>query len=253
MIASPRRPAARGPREHGRRLGQRLGHRAVDVAAVVGLGGREEDPDLVEAVPLGERPVEAAPVGDQHAQRDPGRRVDRRQHLGGVGELGDHVGPDEARDLEPAQAGPGQGVDQRAPSRPWGSSPARSGSRRAGRPRGSGRPPAGRSRRSRRSSSRSDSTCSSSFAAQVLGLRRPGARGPGPRARGRLGGPLALDPLAPALSAGELLRASARAVRRGHDLDHILRPRARGGQHHRRLRRARLRARPAARPRRRAP
>ena len=35
------------------------------------------------------------------------------QHLGGVGQLGDHVGADEAGDLEPAQAGAGQLVDQR--------------------------------------------------------------------------------------------------------------------------------------------
>ena len=50
--------------------GQRLLDRAVDVLAVVGLGGGEEDADLVEAVAQVERPLEAALVGDQDREGD---------------------------------------------------------------------------------------------------------------------------------------------------------------------------------------
>ena len=36
----------------------------------------------------------------------------RAQHLGRVGQLRDHVGTDEARDLQATQPGPGQRIDQ---------------------------------------------------------------------------------------------------------------------------------------------
>ena len=50
MTASQRRPAARARGQDALEAVERLGDRAVDVAAVVGLGGAEEDVDLVEAV-----------------------------------------------------------------------------------------------------------------------------------------------------------------------------------------------------------
>ena len=129
---------AAGAGEHGLEPGQRLLDRAVDVLAVVGLGGAEEDVDLVEALALAERVLEPLLVRDQHGDRDVARRVDAVEHLLGVGELRDHVGAHEARDLEALEAGAGEQRRSAAPSRRWGSSPARSGSRREGRPRGCG-------------------------------------------------------------------------------------------------------------------
>ena len=51
ITPSQRRPAARA-RQHDLQAGERLGDRAVDVLAVVGLRGRQEDVDLVERRPL---------------------------------------------------------------------------------------------------------------------------------------------------------------------------------------------------------
>ena len=61
---------------------------------------------------MGERVLEALLVRDQHGERDVVRRVDRPQHLARVGELRDHVGAHEARDLETAQPGAREHVDQ---------------------------------------------------------------------------------------------------------------------------------------------
>src|SRR5215207_4705077 len=50
--------------EHRLEPAERLLHRAVDVLAVVGLAGAEEDVDLLEALPQLERVLQAALVGD---------------------------------------------------------------------------------------------------------------------------------------------------------------------------------------------
>ena len=57
---------------------------------------------------------------------------------GAVGELRDHVGAHEARDLQAPQARCGRAPRSGAPCRPSGRPRARSGTRRAGRPRGCG-------------------------------------------------------------------------------------------------------------------
>src|SRR5437762_747609 len=77
-----------------------FGDHAVLVALVVALRGREEDVDLVEAIPLLECAVQSALVRDQHGVTDALRAVDSRQHVRSVGELRDHVGADEGRHLE---------------------------------------------------------------------------------------------------------------------------------------------------------
>ena len=82
-----------------------------------------------------ERRVQPALVGHSTLTDDLVGHVDARQHLGGVGELRDHVGAHEARHLEAAQAGARERVDQLDLVARWRSSRARSGSRRAGRPR----------------------------------------------------------------------------------------------------------------------
>jgi hypothetical protein len=61
---------------------------------------------------VGKRSVEPTLVGDQHAHRDLLWHVDRSEHLARVGELWDHVGPYEARHLDPAQARARERVDQ---------------------------------------------------------------------------------------------------------------------------------------------
>ena len=66
----------------------------------------------MEAVAQLERVVEPALVRDQHRQRDVLGHVDRLEHLARVGELRDHVGAHEARDLEPLQPGAREHVDQ---------------------------------------------------------------------------------------------------------------------------------------------
>ena len=97
-------PGLARPRDDPVEAGERRVDRAVDVAPVVRLAGRQEDADLLEAVAQLERAVEAALVGDQHAARDARRDVDRRQHLARVGELRDDVGAHEARHLDAPQA-----------------------------------------------------------------------------------------------------------------------------------------------------
>ena len=133
-------PRLARPGEHALQAGERLGDRAVDVLAVVGLRGRQEDVDLVERGPARgsrlaqrERPVQAALVGDQHRHAHLGRaRRSRASTSLGVGELRDHVG--RARSSSPPAAA-GRCARARRSARPcarWGSPPARSGSRRAG-------------------------------------------------------------------------------------------------------------------------
>ena len=101
MTPSQRSPSARARASTRSSAGERLLDRAVDVLAVVRLGGAQEDVDLVDAVAVRERVVEPALVRDQHAHAHVVRELDRLQHLGGVGELRDHVGAHEARHLEP--------------------------------------------------------------------------------------------------------------------------------------------------------
>ena len=101
-----------GAREHALEAGEGLRDGAVDVAAVVGLRDGDDHVYLVKAGAVAQRALEAALVGDQHAHRNPGGDVDPLQHLGGVGELGEHVGAHEARDLEARQPGARERVDQ---------------------------------------------------------------------------------------------------------------------------------------------
>ena len=58
------------------------------------------------------RPLQSPLVRDQHGRADLARQVDPGEHLGGVGELRDHVGTDEARDLHPVHTRAGEHVDQ---------------------------------------------------------------------------------------------------------------------------------------------
>ena len=91
---------------------QRLLDRAVDVLAVVGLRGGEEDADLIEAVAHRQGALEAALVGNQDREGDALAALHRGQHLLRVGELGDHVGTHERGHLEPRQARAREQVDQ---------------------------------------------------------------------------------------------------------------------------------------------
>ena len=59
-----------------------------------------------------QRVVESLAVGHQHHQRNVVGHVDAAQHLDAVGQLRDDVGPHEAGDLDPLQAGTGELVDQ---------------------------------------------------------------------------------------------------------------------------------------------
>src|SRR3954454_10313816 len=74
---------------------QRLGDRAVDVLLVVCLRGREKEVRLLEAVAKLQCVVEALAIRDQHRVGDVIERLEPCEHLGAVGELGDHVGADE--------------------------------------------------------------------------------------------------------------------------------------------------------------
>ena len=98
--------------DHPLQPAQRLLDRAVHVLLVVGLARGEEQVHLGEAVAQLERVVEPALVGDQHRHRHVVGDVRSAQHLGAVGELGDHVGAHEARDLEAPQARARERLDQ---------------------------------------------------------------------------------------------------------------------------------------------
>ena len=125
---------------------ERLLGRPVDVLAVVGVGRRHDDLDLVE--PGRQRPLGAAQVRHQRRVADVGVALHRGPDLGGVGHRRDRLGVHERHGLDPPDAGPRQRVDQR---RPWRrSAPApRSAARRAGRPRAATAAPAGHSSRPR--------------------------------------------------------------------------------------------------------
>jgi hypothetical protein len=101
-----------GAGQHPAQAVERLGDRAVDVVAVVGLGGAEEDRDGVDAVADLQRPVQAALVGDEHGDADAVGDVDAGEHLARVGELRDDVGADERGRLDPPQARAGETVDE---------------------------------------------------------------------------------------------------------------------------------------------
>jgi hypothetical protein len=58
-------PLLPGPGDGATHALERLGDRAVHVAAVVTLGRREEHVDLAEALPVLQRALEAALVGNQ--------------------------------------------------------------------------------------------------------------------------------------------------------------------------------------------
>src|SRR5215218_6365048 len=98
-------PGVEDAREHALDRRERVVDGAVDVLAVVRLRRTEEDADLVKAIAVIECLLEAALVGDEDAEGDVVGDVDALQHLGGVGELREHVGAHEARDLDAAQPG----------------------------------------------------------------------------------------------------------------------------------------------------
>ena len=83
----------------------------ADGAEVLAALERPDDVSFSVLIP-NERGLEPAFVRHQHRQRHVVGRVDLVQHLGGVGKLRDHVGADEARDLEPPDAGAGEHLDQ---------------------------------------------------------------------------------------------------------------------------------------------
>ena len=91
---------------------QRLLDRAVDVLAVVRLAGAQEDVDLVEAFAQLERGVQPALVRDEDGDAHAVGNIDSLEHLRRVSQLRDDVGTDEARRLEPPQAGTRESVDQ---------------------------------------------------------------------------------------------------------------------------------------------
>ena len=116
---------------------QRRRDRAVDVAEVVRLGGRQEDADLLEVVAQLERVVQAARVRHEHAARDAraGRRSPpapraRRTSCGMTSRA------HEARDLDPPQRRCARAGRPARPCPRSRRSRARSAGRRAGRPRG---------------------------------------------------------------------------------------------------------------------
>jgi hypothetical protein len=78
----------------------------------VRLGGGEEPAHLPEAVAEGERPLEAALVRDEHRRLDRRRELEPLKHLLGVGELRDHVRPDEGRDLDALEPARREQTDQ---------------------------------------------------------------------------------------------------------------------------------------------
>ncbi len=146
LAAQPR--LARG-RQRPLQPRQRLLDRAVDVLAVVGLRGGEEDVDLVEAVAQRQRPLQPALVGDQDREGDavaplrPRPAPPRRRRAAGSRRAARTRSPRAASARSP------RACRSAAPSPPSGSSPARSGSRRGARPRGCGRCSAARSSRPR--------------------------------------------------------------------------------------------------------
>src|SRR4051794_5123598 len=105
-------PRLAGAGQHPLQPGQRLLDRAVDVLAVVGLARAEEDVDLVEVLAQLQGVVEAALVGDEHRHADVVGDVRALEHLAPVGQLRDDVGADEARDLQPLDAGARELLDE---------------------------------------------------------------------------------------------------------------------------------------------
>ena len=112
MTPSQRSPSSRARADDALQPGERLLDRAVHVLLVVGLRGGEEQVDLVEVLAQRERVLEPALVGDQHRHGHVVRDLSPSQHLGAVGELRDHVGAHEARDLEPPQTRVGEHLDE---------------------------------------------------------------------------------------------------------------------------------------------
>ena len=112
MTPSQRSALVAGAAQDDLEAGERLGDRAVDVLAVVGLRRRQEDVDLLEALRRAQRVVQPALVGDQDRDRDVVGAVDAGQHLVGVGQLRDDVGAHEARRLDAPQPGAHERVDE---------------------------------------------------------------------------------------------------------------------------------------------
>jgi hypothetical protein len=105
-------PLVPRPVDHPLEARQRLLNRPVHVLPVVGLRGGQEEVDLVEGIPHFQRVVEPALVRDEHRHGHVVGDVRRAQDLRAVGQLGNHVGAHEARDLEPPDAGARQHLDQ---------------------------------------------------------------------------------------------------------------------------------------------
>ncbi len=78
----------------------------------MGLRGGQEDADLVEALAGAQGDLEPTLVRDQDREGDVVGPLERREHLGAVSELRDHVGADERGHLDPLQPGGDQHLDQ---------------------------------------------------------------------------------------------------------------------------------------------
>jgi hypothetical protein len=85
--------------------------RAIDVLLIVGLGGREEHPDLVD--PGGSGAVRAPGVGHECGELSAARAVEPGQNLGGVDQLRHRARRHERGELDDRHPGADQLVDQR--------------------------------------------------------------------------------------------------------------------------------------------
>ena len=134
LAAQPRLARAR---QRQLQPGQRLLDRAVDVLAVVGLRGGDEDVDLVEALAQPQRPLQPSLVWDQDREGDARRAAapppapPRRRKAAGSRRAARRRSPPSASTRSP------RACRSAAPSPRSRSSPARSGTRREARPRGS--------------------------------------------------------------------------------------------------------------------
>jgi len=99
-------------RDHRLETGQGLLDRPVHVPSVVDLRSRQEEADLREALTQRERVVEPALVGHEYGDGHLLGDIGPAEHLGPIGQLGDRIGTHGAGDLEPAQSGAGEHLDQ---------------------------------------------------------------------------------------------------------------------------------------------
>ena len=159
--------------DHPLEPGQRLVDRAVDVLAVVGLRGGEEEVDLVEAVAVRRARGRARARSGSGPSRRPRRAARRRPAPPRRRRAAGSRRGARTRSARSASARRRRASRSAAPSRPSGSPRARSGTRRAARPRGCGRSAEARSRRRGYASARA----ASARRLDLADRRSRGARG----------------------------------------------------------------------------